>query len=827
MNTVSHNSRSDLLDSEDKHAAELQGSDLRLLFGPDGPVAQELVSYEMRPSQSAMAEAVKQAILAQGNALIEAPTGTGKSIAYLIPAVLSGKTVVVSTANKSLQHQLYSKDIPFLREVLSLPIPAVVVKGRSNYVCTLKWEREQLEQQKFLAYDREDEQAAYIREWLGTTESGDVDDLPFMLSSDLRPRIVSYPDDCLHSDCRFAGDDCWINQMRDAAANTQVLITNHHLLLNALMLGREGERMLPPATIYIVDEAHQLEQTATSVFETTVTDFTVPQLLRRNVYREHLETESIDEAEMLNTLAFQETAFLNRDNSFRINDDLERLSDLASNVRKLSSDLQRINPYANANNDLSALNREDAQAASEARSEFELAISALNSTADKLRTVATNAHDDSYIRYLVRLFDRRHVTMELHAAPIQPGSMLTSVLFKPEDEDGPVARTVVCTSATLATDGHFEHFKQRCGIDEAVEEHVLPAVFDYPSQALLYQPPLPAYNYRSADTYYAAVAEEIERLLEVSRGRALCLFTSWSGLQHVSDRLKSLEKPVVWPMRAQGDAPRNALLEWFMETDHSVLLATRSFWEGVDIPGEDLSLVVLDKLPFPTPSDPLHSARMEAVEEAGGNSFAEYSVPLMTLSMKQGFGRLIRRASDWGVVAILDERLSSKAYGRRARGDLPPAPLTREFGDVYRFYQQKMNVESAFAVNVWARPVADTSDSERIWWRYRVMRLQDGRADEQVGEAVDMDATEAETHAALQGLADLQQRVQSAGRTVEQFSVELRCSEATAAWLLGSIPTTKLQRDFAAVRAAWGALTVIPVRLTSVWADTERNTLDE
>src|SRR5690606_18723761 len=183
---------------------------------------------------------------------------------------------------------------------------------------------------------------------------------------------------------------------------------------------------------------------------------------------------------------------------------------------------------------------------------------------------------------------------------------------------------VICTSATLATDGHFEHFKARCGIQATSEEHVLPPVFDYPRQALLYQPALPAFDFRAPAAYYDAVAGEIERLLEVSRGRTLCLFTSWSGLQQVSDRLQTPLRSVIWPVRAQGDAPRNALLDWFLATPYSVLLATRSFWEGVDIPGDDLSLVVMDKLPFPTPNDPLHSARMNALKEEGRDDFVEY-----------------------------------------------------------------------------------------------------------------------------------------------------------------------------------------------------------
>lgn len=784
---------------------ELDAADFAEFFGVSGPLAQRMPDYELRPSQLEMAQSVRRALLAQGHALAEAPTGTGKSIAYLVPAILSGKTVVVSTANKSLQHQLHTKDIPFLREVMGLPISAVIVKGRSNYVCTLKWEKELIEQHQFALYDREDGQVSYMREWLGETETGDVDDLPFVLSSDLRPRVVSFADDCLHSDCRFYHDACWVNKMRDKAADAKVLITNHHLLLTALQLGSEGERILPPASIYVVDEAHQLEQTATSVFETVVTDYTVIQLLRRTVYREYLDAEELDEVELLNTQAFQEVALLSRENSYQIEDELETVKQLASSLRKLARQLNRLNPWSGGDGADSGSDGDGDMA--EERRAYELGVSALNSAADSLATVATNRHDDVFVRYAVRVFDRRFVSLEVHAAPIEPAELLGRYLFHPEDEDGPIARSVICTSATLSTDGHFEHFKRRCGVGSVYEERALPAVFDYPRQALLYQPQLPAYDWKAADEYYARAAQEIERLLEVSRGRALCLFTSWSGLQHVSDRLHNLDSPVIWPLRAQGDAPRNALLAWFRETPHSVLLATRSFWEGVDIPGEDLSLVVLDKMPFPTPGDPLHSARMSAVEESGGSSFSAYMTPLMTLSLKQGFGRLIRRASDWGVVAILDERLSSKEYGRRALRDLPAAKLTRNFRDVHAFYATKMGRECDFALNVWTR--AGSEEGEPAWWRCRLLRMQDGRADELTGEVDGLVAHEAEVYAALEGFLDLETRVEKARRSLDAFSVEVRFSKAAVDWLANAAHESALLQKWETEVARWKSVWLV------------------
>ncbi len=848
--------------TSEQTASPLATYDLADFFGTEGPLAQELSGYELRPSQLAMAEAIQRAILTQQHALIEAPTGTGKSIAYLVPAILSGKTVVVATANKSLQSQLFYKDIPFLRQVLGQPISAVIVKGRSNFVCNYKWEKEAAAQQQIALYDREHEQIKFMHSWLEETETGDVDDLPFLLDSELRPRIVSYPDDCLHDDCRFNFDDCWVNHMRDQAAEAQIIVTNHHLLLNALELGWAGERLLPPAAIYIIDEAHGLEQTATAVFETSITDYTVEQLLARTIFHEHLAESEVDEWRFQNTLAFQEVSHLNRDNAYRIDGDLEEMKKLSRGLSGLAQKLKVENPYAKGDGSKptagktelsesgkklgkvtkssSASKPRTDEEEAEQRRAYDLAVEALNSTATKLMAVATSAHNDTMVRYAVRVFDRRHTTLELHAAPINPASYLRTVLFHPEDDekkiveqdDGelaedemeesdtepqPAKRTVICTSATLATNNHFTHFKTRCGIDEVGEEQVLPAVFDYPQQALLYQPPLPAYDYRNADLYYNKIAGEIDRLLQVSRGRALCLFTSWSGLQQVKDRLTAPGNGSIWPLRAQGDAPRDALLVWFKETDHSVLLATRSFWEGVDIPGDDLSLVVLDKMPFPTPNDPLHSARMKLLDESGSNSFGDYMVPLMNLALKQGFGRLIRRASDSGVVAILDERLSSKGYGRQTRQDLPPARFSRDFKDVHKFYQTVLPSPAEFGLNVWAwqgrgDPLAEeaVARSGQIHWRWQLLRLQDGKADamdDSKADAAPVPLTavaDGECYAALQGLENMRDRIERAGRSASDFAVEVRSQTLASAQR-----AAPLEKAWQAEVARWQQITLI------------------
>jgi ATP-dependent DNA helicase DinG len=274
-------------------------------------------------------------------------------------------------------------------------------------------------------------------------------------------------------------------------------------------------------------------------------------------------------------------------------------------------------------------------------------------------------------------------------------------------------------------------------------------------------------------------------------------------LQHVRDELTHS----IWPIRAQGEYPRDALLDWFRGTQHSVLLATKSFWEGVDLPGDDLSLVVLDKMPFPTPSDPLHSARMKTLDDAAqGSSFGKYMLPLMALSLKQGFGRLIRRSDDRGVVAILDERLTSKSYGRQVRQDLPPARFSRTFADVHRFFKDALTSQADFALNVQAK---QEEEGDPFIWRWRLLRLQDGKADGEEGTLRRGDRVQAEIQAAVEGLKNLRSRISGAGRTTHSFGVELRCSAETEAALASGQIDSSLRKRWTNECSVWGSLDVV------------------
>ena len=781
-------------DDGESQPSPLTTTELDAYFGASGTLSSVMEDYELRPGQLAMAEVVKRAILEKRSALIEAPTGTGKSIAYLLPTILSECTVVVATANKSLQDQLFRKDIPLLSRALDRPIDAVVVKGRNSYICTYKWEKEAMERGRLALLDREEEQVAFLRKWLDGTDSGDVDDLPFVLKSDLRPRVVSFPDDCIGRSCLHFNDNCFVNQMRDNARRAQVIITNHHLLLNALELGEMGQAILPEAAIYVIDEAHQLENTATSVFEEESSNYALEHILAGAIFRKYLEDERLDDLVLQNGMAFAEVEQISDQGIYRIDSDLHELNRLAGDLRALQDEMRQANPFRRQNEgDHPPLSTEE----SEEEANYELALKGLGSLAGKLKAVASSSKDDLTVRYAERIRGSRRLRLRLHAAPIDPSRDLARHLFDGED------RTVICTSATLATEGSFELFKGRCGVTGDPLELVADPAFDYSQQALLYQPALPAFNWRDKDPFYDAVAAEIVRLLNVSRGRALCLFTSWNGLQQVHERMND----VAWPLRAQGQRPRNLLLDWFRNTPHSVLLATKSFWEGVDLPGDDLSLVVLDKLPFPTPSDPLHEARTNALEEIEeGSSFRKYMVPLMTLSLKQGFGRLIRRTADRGVVAILDERLSSRGYGSQARRDLPPAQFSRSFRTVYQFYRDAFASQADFSLNVFA---AESEEISARQWRWQLTRLQDGMTDVKTGTVSEGDNTEAEIYAAAAGLGNLRQRVTKAERNTRSFGVELRCSPATAHRLTTGTLPVNLKERWLIECAAWKSLDLI------------------
>ena len=624
-------------------------------FGRDGRLAAVLPGYEERTAQERLAEAVGGVLREGGLLLAEAGTGTGKTLAYLLPAVELGRRVVVSTGTKNLQEQLVSKDIPLLAEALGRDLSVAVMKGRGNYLCLLRYSSFE----KGGSFRRPDEIPLFraVEQWAPETQTGDraeIADLPD--SVDFWREISAASENCIGQSCSLF-DACWVTRMRQHALEADLVVVNHHLLCADLAVkdGSYGQ-VIPPYDTVILDEAHLLEDVATQYFGVQVSSHRVEELTRdaeRELKAAELDAREVrSEIEGLRARAERLFRRLARGPAARLapNWVVEHATEEALAV------LQRIEGLRAAL--LAIPDRPEPIAG--------LAGRALTLAADL--AFLFKAEDDSHVYFI----ETRGRGVFLRATPIDVSGRLHELLFDR-------VRAAVLTSATLAVDGGFTYVKERLGI-EATEELLLPSPFHYAEQAVLYVPrtmPEP-----QSPAFVDRAAEEIVRLLEVSRGRAFVLFTSYANMNAVAGRIAGrLEYPVF----IQGEAPRSALLEMFRGTKHAVLLATTSFWQGVDVAGEQLSCVIVDKLPFASPGDPVVAARIERLRSRGGNPFSEYQVPVAVLMLKQGLGRLIRSASDTGILAVLDSRLLRKAYGQRFLDSLPPARLVHEIEDVERF----------------------------------------------------------------------------------------------------------------------------------------------
>ncbi len=663
-------------------------SNLDAIFGPQGLLAQSLEGYQFRPEQLEMAQSVERAIEQRRHVIIEAPTGLGKSYAYLIPSLLSGKRVIVATANKSLQNQLADKDVPSLIRALGLHTRYTLAKGRSNYICRYKWLEYNKEFADGAGQVLHKEPLPVVQEIELSLEdavfTGDIEYLENALPRRLAREIVSFPNDCVGGECRFARTHCYVDLMRQEAFQSQLIVTNHHLLLFSLKPQHE-DQLLPEAEVYIVDEAHNLEDAATLVFQTTINSGSLHTLLDGKPFRAALGSKVL-ELETRNRALFDSMeSEVPKDEPIEI--ELTGFAEMGSHLEDAAA-------WMESQPRPTALVLEHQ---AEAEAEQRMASSALKSLSNDYQRMAVE--DPEYVRYR-QVLPRGGV--DFHRAPLRPASLLQSLLFNTDD------RTVVSTSATLTTHNDFAHFKRQTGLlSDGLNECRLPHIFDYGRQALLFQPPMPLYDYRQPETYYEAAAEKVRNLLEITKGNTLCLFTSWKGLNIVFDILSQPDHGVIWPIHSQGeDLSRRELLEWFQSTPHSVLCATRSFWEGIDVPGESLVSVVLDKLPFPNPYDPIHRQRMQLMDTeqargAGPSSFVGYMLPHMAMTLKQGFGRLIRRMDDRGVVTVLDTRLENSKYGRMIRTqDLPPAKYTRRLEDAFRFLSPDLEGRHVYALNV-------------------------------------------------------------------------------------------------------------------------------
>ena len=649
---------------------------------PGGLLADQLPGFEPRPGQLAMAERVAQAIDMDERLLAEAGTGTGKTIAYLVPAILSGRKVVISTGTRTLQDQIAQVDLPRLQRVLPEPFTFAVMKGLSNYVCQRRFDEHSQQLEIAATKSQETER---VRAWVANTSTGDRADLDGV-SEDaaIWREITSSPELRLGNRCPYV-DRCFITQMRRRAADARVVVVNHHLFLADLALRTRWPeaQVIPPYEIAIFDEAHQLEDVATEVFGVQVSSARLfalardlmrapaPPLaaLRMESVARRLEAAAHILAQALRS---RMPALPGGGEEMRV----EMPEDLwAAEVLQRYHELDTVMEEAAAlcarlsEDDLSDGERPRPPAQTKAA-----ALAGLSRRSQALRAdfgeIVGTARRDS-IRWVV--LARRNLT--LRASPVDAAPLLRESFDR---HVGPL----VFTSATLSAGKSFDYVRGRLGLADTASEAIFPSPFRYSEQALLYLAvdlPDPTH-----EAFSAAAAERVLQLCRLSRGRALLLFTSFRNLRIAEERLRGDGS---FPLLVQGERPRHVLLATLRQQLGSVLLATQSFWQGVDVPGEALSLVVIDRLPFAVPNDPLTAARIERIREDGGDPFNGFQLPRAALALKQGFGRLVRTRHDRGVVAILDGRIARRHYGHLLLASLPAeCPRTEELEDVGRFF---------------------------------------------------------------------------------------------------------------------------------------------
>ena len=654
-------------------------STLHQFFGPEGLLSRTHPAYEFRRGQLQMAQAVEQALAEKRHLIVEAGTGTGKTLAYLLPVIRAGRRVLVSTGTKNLQEQLFFKDIPFLEQALfpqgDRKLRVCYMKGRNNYLCRKKLY--DLTGQPVLSGLEEIEQYRAIAEWEKTTETGDRAELATLPeSSALWPHLDARSDKCLGQKCS-QWERCFITEMHRRALESDIIIVNHHLFFADLAIKQSAERVpdagiLPDCAAVIFDEAHELENVAGSYFGVTVSNWRIEDLARDvESSLQRAKSLSAGVAGALGSLRERSQLFF---------------SLLPGGEGRVPFESRQ--EFLEENGDeyiglMQALGRLGAELQSMKQKPEE--VFNFVRRVDELR-VQLSFVMESNERNTVFWIERRGAGKEprgaggrsgrhvfLQATPIDVAPILRSCLFDHLE-------CAVLTSATLAVGGGFEYIRRRLGLEHA-REVVLPSHFDYENQAILYVPPdLP--DPRTSQFAEHATGR-IRQLLEITRGRAFCLFTSYAQMNEVYNRLLG---ELEYPMLLQGNAPKRALLEEFRITPNAVLFGTSSFWQGVDVQGEQLSCVIIDRLPFEVPSDPVVAARVRAIDAEGGNAFYQYQVPAAVITLKQGFGRLIRSLHDRGLLALLDNRILKKAYGRVFVESLPAYRRTTDIAQVEKFF---------------------------------------------------------------------------------------------------------------------------------------------
>ncbi len=640
-------------------------SDLASVFSETGALAQVVPGFRARPFQLEMAEAIEKVIKNQSVIVAEAGTGTGKTFAYLVPALLSGGKVIISTGTKTLQDQLFGRDIPTVRDALKVPVTVALLKGRANYVCHHHLERARddgrLPTRDDVVYLARIESFARIS---NTGDRADLAEVPE--NAGVWPLVTSTRDNCLGSQCDHY-DKCFVMKARKQALESDVVVVNHHLFFADVMLRDEGvAEILPACNTVIFDEAHQLPETASLFFGQSVSTTQLVDLARDA--RIEAATSAKDAAELPVMAGALEKAA--RDLRLAFEDSGSRLPAVALLNRKTITEALTV-----ATEKLTHL--AETLHAQAARSE---GLTQCFERADGLRAQLAGWREDSDAS-LVRWVEVFHQSVQFNATPLS-----IAEIFRKQVEAQ--SKAWVFTSATLSVNGNFAHYVNELGIELAQTESWA-SPFDFANQGLLYVPQqLPEPN---TPDYTRAVVEAALPAVEASRGRAFLLFTSLRAMREAHVLLTEEFKRRGWdyPLLVQGEGSRTELLLRFRELGNAVLIGSQSFWEGIDVRGDALSLVMIDKLPFAPPDDPVLAARIEKINAEGRNAFMEYQLPRAVISLKQGAGRLIRDETDRGVLMICDPRLISKAYGKRIWRSLPPMARSREIADVAAFFAQQ------------------------------------------------------------------------------------------------------------------------------------------
>lgn len=633
------------------------------IFGPDGPLARAIPGHTVREEQIGMAAEVDRALRTRGRLVVEAGTGTGKTFAYLVPALLSGQRVVISTGTRTLQDQLYTRDVPTVAAALGRPVRIALLKGRANYLCVHRLELAE-QQARMRGLPREVAIAlARVLEWAPTTRRGDIGELASLSeSSPVWPWVTSTRDNCLGADCA-AFERCHVVRARREALAADVVIVNHHLLMADLVLKEEGfGDLLPSADAVVIDEAHQLADVA-AMFLGFVVSTRQMQLLARDLASELVAGAPAVEISAPQTIerhiAELQDAFAGMPERQEAEHWSAGAIECLDRIRVVFEDLAR---------SLAAF--EHPGLASVRQRALELAA----------RVDTLLAQDDGE-NQAVRWAQLSNANLSLHYAPIDVATPLGRLI-------GAHTGAWICASATLSVAGDFSHFTRRIGMADARAVQ-FGSPFDFERQALLYLPQ--GLDTPNSSRHTQQVIDAALPVLAASGGRAFLLFTSHRALREAANILKERLGPKPpFPIFVQGDAPRDVLLTRFREHGAAVLLGTSSFWEGVDVKGAALSVVVIDKLPFAAPDDPVLKARLAAIERNGGNAFFDEQVPQAVITLKQGVGRLIRDQDDFGVIVLCDRRVRSRGYGRIFLDSLPPMPQTEDVAQACAFLHAKL-----------------------------------------------------------------------------------------------------------------------------------------